>query len=66
MNYINGFSLSELMLFSKLGKRQWKTILNEVNLVIAEQKRDLPRNSENLSKNFINEIIDNKNIDRVK
>lgn len=65
MNYINGFSLSELMLFSKLGKRQWKTILNEVNLVIAEQKRDLPRNSENLSKNFINEIIDNKNIDRV-
>mgnify|MGYP001183831717 FL=1 len=66
MNYIYGFSLSELMLFSRLNKKQWEMIVIEINLILMDQQKYLPNNSYELSESFIEEILESKNKGRIR
>ena len=65
MNYISGFSLSELMLFSNLSENKWKNILQELSSVLDMQEENIPNNSDELAKVFM-DSIHKKNKERIK
>lgn len=65
MSYISGFSLSELMLFSNLSETKWNNILRELLTFIQLQETEIPKNSMQLSKEYM-ALIDKKNNSRVE
>lgn len=65
MSYISGFSLSELMLFSNLSETKWKNILQELSIVLDMQEVNVPSNSNELAKSFM-DSIHKKNEQRIK
>lgn len=65
MNYISGFSLSELMLYSNLEKFKWEKIINEIDQLLSLQSLYLPKNSISLAEKNIHDILNKKNPDRI-
>lgn len=65
ISYIHGFSVSELMLFSNLGKKRWTAIFNEISLLLHEQQNHLPSSSYDLAKKSIKFLLNNKSISRI-
>ena len=65
LNFISGFSLSELMLHSALNENKWKKIINEINYFFRLQVEKLPDNSLDLAKDNIDYILHKKNLDRI-
>ena len=65
MTYINGFSLSELMLFSKLNDAKWDNIFYEIKSFLKLQKHRLPHNKKNLADRNFKSFFSKKNKKRI-
>lgn len=65
MNYVNGFSISELMLFSNLNEVKWNLILNEVHSLLFHQKEFLPANAKQFAEENFNYLFLVKNMERL-